>query len=118
MAFNTGEGGDDTPMSDINVTPLVDVMLEQPRQETKPINVAVDAAGKYAIGEENSATADLDVAALKQKLGEIAKNNPEAVVAISADNETPYENVARVLEAAKEAGIGKVGFRYKVETAK
>lgn len=146
MAFNTGEGGDDTPMSDINVTPLVDVMLvllivfmitmpvlthsiqinlptatetqEQPKQETKPINVAVDAAGKYAIGEENSTTADLDVAALKQKLVEIAKNNPEAVVAISADNETPYENVARVLEAAKEAGIGKVGFRYKVETAK
>ena len=27
MAFNVNEGGEDAPMSDINVTPLVDVML-------------------------------------------------------------------------------------------
>ena len=82
MAFNVNEGGDDAPMNDINVTPLVDVMLvllivfmitmpvlthsiqinfpttsstkEQPKQDVKPINLAVTAAGKYTLGEEST----------------------------------------------------------------
>lgn len=82
MAFNVNEGGEDAPMSDINVTPLVDVMLvllivfmitmpvlthsiqinlpttsnskEEPKQDVKPINLQVDAAGKYVLGAEST----------------------------------------------------------------
>ena len=94
MAFNVNEGGDDAPMNDINVTPLVDVMLvllivfmitmpvlthsiqinlpttsstkEQPKQDVKPVNLAVTAAGKYTLGEES--TNEMDLPALKAKL--------------------------------------------------
>lgn len=139
MAFNVNEGGDDAPMNDINVTPLVDVMLvllivfmitmpvlthsiqinlpttsstkEQPKQDVKPINLAVTAAGKYTLGEES--TNEMDLPAVKAKLEELAKNDPDAVLAIDADKDTPYENVAKVLEVAKEAGIVKVGFRLE-----
>lgn len=142
MAFNVNEGGDDAPMNDINVTPLVDVMLvllivfmitmpvlthsiqinlpttsstkEQPKQDVKPINLGVTAAGKYTLGEES--TNELDLAAVKVKLEELAKTNPDAVLAIDADANTPYENVVKVLEVAKDAGISKVGFR--LETTK
>ena len=139
MAFNVNEGGDDAPMNDINVTPLVDVMLvllivfmitmpvlthsiqinlpttsstkEQPKQDVKPINLAVTAAGKYTLGEES--TNEMDLPAVKAKLEELAKNDPDAVLAIDADKDTPYENVAKVLEVAKDAGISKVGFRLE-----
>ena len=139
MAFNVNEGGDDAPMNDINVTPLVDVMLvllivfmitmpilthsiqinlpttsstkEQPKQDVKPINLAVTAAGKYTLGEES--TNEMDLPAVKAKLEELAKNDPDAVLAIDADKDTPYENVAKVVEAAKDAGIVKVGFRLE-----
>ena len=135
MAFNVNEGGEDAPMSDINVTPLVDVMLvllivfmitmpvlthsiqinlpttsnskEEPKQDVKPINLA----GKYVLGAESSE--ELDLAAVKTKLEELAKTNPDAVLAIDADKDTPYQNVAKVLEAAKDAGIAKVGFRLE-----
>ena len=50
---------------------------------------------------------------MKTKLEELAKTNPDAVLAIDADKDTPYENVAKVLEAAKDAGIAKVGFRLE-----
>ena len=77
----------------------------------KPINLAVTAAGKYTLGEES--TNEMDLPAVKAKLEELAKNDPDAVLAIDADKDTPYENVAKVLEVAKEAGIVKVGFRLE-----
>ncbi|MFC2293213.1 MAG: biopolymer transporter ExbD, partial [Kingella oralis] len=113
MAFNVNEGGEDAPMSDINVTPLVDVMLvllivfmitmpvlthsiqinlpttsnskEEPKQDVKPINLAVNAAGKYVLGAESSE--ELELAAVKTKLEELAKANPDAVLAIGADKD-------------------------------
>ncbi len=139
MAFNVNEGGDDAPMNDINVTPLVDVMLvllivfmitmpvlthsiqinlpttsstkEQPKQDVKPINLAVTAAGKYTLGEES--TNEMDLPAVKAKLEELAKNDPDAVLAIDADENTPYEHVAKLLEVAKDAKISKIAFRLE-----
>ena len=140
MAFNVNEGGDDAPMSDINVTPLVDVMLvllivsmitilvlthsiqinlpttnerkaQQFKEDKKPINLQVDAAGKYVLGAES--TTPVDLVEVKAKLEELAKTDPDAVLAIDVDKDTPYENVVKVLEAAKDAGIAKVGFRLE-----
>lgn len=139
MAFNVNEGGDDAPMNDINVTPLVDVMLvllivfmitmpvlthsiqinlpttsstkEQPKQDVKPVNLAVTAAGKYTLGEES--TNEMDLPAVKAKLEELAKNDPDAVLAIDADENTPYEHVAKLLEVAKDAKISKIAFRLE-----
>ena len=113
MAFvSMGENDDDAPMSDINVTPLVDVMLvlmivfmitmpvlthsiqinlpttnnaqsqNTPKQETKPIDVAVQVSGKYVLGADS--TQQLDLQEVKQKLKTIAQNDSEAVLAIDA----------------------------------
>jgi len=50
---------------------------------------------------------------VKAKLEELAKTDPDAVLAIDADENTPYEHVAKVLEVAKDAGISKIAFRLK-----
>lgn len=144
MAFGSmGDGDDDAPMSDINVTPLVDVMLvllivfmitmpvlthslplelptassktEQPKVDVKPLEIAIDATGQYAIGSDSANKVALD--AVKSKFAEIAKNDPNTVVAIDADKTVAYDHVVKVLEAAREAGLNKVGFRMKVENA-
>lgn len=145
MAFNMGDGGDDAPMADINVTPLVDVMLvllivfmitmpvlthsislnlptasnevkQEPKQDVKPLEIAVDASGQYAVGAESGQKVDLD--AVKARLKEAAAKDPDTVVAIDADEQVAYEHVVKVLEAAQDAGLRKVGFRMEVKTAK
>ena len=145
MAFNMGDGGDDAPMADINVTPLVDVMLvllvvfmitmpvlthsislnlptasnevkQEPKQDIKPLEIAVDASGQYAVGAESGQKVDLD--AVKARLKEAAAKDPDTVVAIDADEQVAYEHVVKVLEAAQDAGLRKVGFRMEVKTAK
>lgn len=142
MSFGSMHDGDDMPMSDINVTPLVDVMLvllivfmitmpvlthsiplnlptsnsqtqTSPKVDIKPIEIAIDASGQYAIGAESENKVDL--AAVRTQLQTIAKENPDAVVAIDADETVAYEYVVKVLEAAQQAGLSKVGFRMKVE---
>lgn len=144
MAFSTN-GGEDEPMGDINVTPLVDVMLvllivfmitmpvlthsiplelpttsqkadEKPKQEIKPLTIAIDEDGAYRIGAESQQAVDLD--AVKRSLTELAKDKPDTVVAISADKNVPYDFVAQVLDAAREAKLSKVGFITKVEQGK
>lgn len=101
MAFNMSDGDEGAPMAEINVTPLVDVMLvllivfmitmpvlthsvpidlpttskkqeEKPKQDTKPIIITVDKDGGYYIGAD-STRVDLD--AVKSKLEEVAKND-------------------------------------------
>ena len=142
MAFSVGEHDDDAPMSDINVTPLVDVMLvlmivfmitmpvlthsvqiqlpttsdvkqEEAKKETKPLEISVDSSGQYVIGAESTTVLDLN--AVKKQLAQIAKEDPETVVAIDADKEAQYDSVAKLLEAAKDAGLRKVGFRMEVK---
>lgn len=143
MAFGSmNDGDDDAPMSDINVTPLVDVMLvllivfmitmpvmthslplnlptasqkaqTEAKIDTKPIEIAIDAAGQYAVGAESTEKLNLETVTLRLK--EIAQTDPDTVVAIDADETVAYEHVVKVLEAAREAGLSKVGFRMKVE---
>ncbi|ULJ65215.1 ExbD/TolR family protein [Wielerella bovis] len=145
MAFGSMNDGDDAPMSDINVTPLVDVMLvllivfmitmpvlthsiplnlptansqsqTPPKMDVKPIEVAIDAAGAYAVGADSEVKVDLET--VRQQFTKIAQENPDTVVAIDADETVAYEHVVKVLEAAREAGLSKVGFRMKTEAVK
>lgn len=142
MAFSTNGGDDDAPMADINVTPLVDVMLvllivfmitmpvlthsiplelpvtsqkkdEPPKQDVKPLTIAIDKDGAYRVGAESQDAVDLDT--VKRSLMEVAKDKPDTIVAISADKEVPYDFVAQVLDAARDAKLAKIGFVTKVE---
>lgn len=133
MAMNVGSAdGDDEIMSQINTTPLVDVMLvlliiflitipvvttsikvNLPKEvnqvrETKPENViiSVDAAGKiflYDTPVKNSTD-------LLDRMKKFAAKDPQPEVQIRGDGRTDFESVGRVMYALQRAGIVKVGF--------
>lgn len=119
------------PMAEINVTPLVDVMLvlvvifiltapllagsirlDLPRAEgTAPgapgesIAVAIDAAGQVFVGGE-----PVDGAALAERLRGTAARRPDTEVQLRADAGVPYGRVVEVMGAAHAAGLHRIGF--------
>jgi biopolymer transport protein ExbD len=135
MAMNVGsaDGADeDRVVSEINTTPLVDVMLvlliiflitipvvttsikvNLPKEsnqirETKPENIiiSVDAAGRIYWYDTRMANAT----ALVEKLKKVSTMNPQPEVQIRGDLSSNYEPVGRVLYAVQRAGIAKVSF--------
>ena len=134
MSMQVGEQdtGDDVPMSDINTTPLVDVMLvlliiflitvpvvkenipvklpaeiNQPTQ-TKPENIVIAVDTEGTVYWNNKPLADIE--SLQKKLYEVAVMVPQPEVHIRGDQESRYENVNKVVEACQRASIVKVGF--------
>ena len=133
MAMSVGSaGGEDAPMSTINTTPLVDVMLvlliiflitipvitktvkvSLPKAaniatQTKPenITVAVDAQGN--IYWNNGAVADRNE--LLERVKAEAVRDPQPEIHIRGDSNARYEDVGRVLYAIQRGGVVKVGF--------
>ncbi|WP_210545759.1 biopolymer transporter ExbD [Rhodoferax sp. PAMC 29310] len=130
MAFGTQDEPDDV-MNEINMTPLVDVMLvlliifiitvpvmkhavnvELPRvtneiQQTKPKTIAlsVDSQGNYHWNE-----APVQDSELLTRLQAEALKVPQADLHIRGDKDVRYERVAQVMAAAQQAGIKKIGF--------
>ena len=132
MSVGPSDGEDEAPMSDINTTPLVDVMLvlliiflitipvitqsvkvELPKAaniptQTKPenINIAVDRDGKVYWNTQLVP----DQETLLQKLRAVAVMNPQPEVHVRGDRETKYENIGRVIVLCQRSNILKVGF--------
>jgi biopolymer transport protein ExbD len=133
MAMSVGSaGGEDAPMSTINTTPLVDVMLvlliiflitipvitktvkvSLPKAaniatQTKPenITVAVDAQGN--IYWNNGAVADRNE--LLERVEAEAVKDPQPEIHSRGDSNARYEDVGRVLYAIQRGGVVKVGF--------
>jgi biopolymer transport protein ExbD len=134
MSVTTGGGPaeDDEPMSEINTTPLVDVMLvlliiflitvpvitqsvrvELPKAaniptQTKPenINIAVDAQGNVYWNTALIPSQE----ALLDRIKSIAVLDPQPEVHVRGDRATKYENIGRVVVLCQRAGIQKVGF--------
>ena len=132
MAMNTGVTEEAEAMSDINVTPLVDVMLvlliifiitirviiqQVPIQlpkatnlptQTKPenITIAVSKDGDIYWNTQKLASTD----ELKQKLRVAAREEPQPEVHIRGDSNVRYQFVGQVLVATQQIGIRKVAF--------
>ena len=131
MAFSSNSGGGG-PMADINVTPLVDVMLvlliifmitaplmshkvkvelpqatleEKPEIEQPPITLAVTADGKVYWNDEEVSADMLDA-----RLAGLAQKTPQPQVDIRSDNITKYSVIHEVVSDVRRAGIRKVGF--------
>ena len=127
-----GDGGEDEPVSAINTTPLVDVMLvlliiflitipvvthtvpvklpeerNQPSQ-TKPkdIVIAVDKEGQ--IYWANAPVPDLPT--LLDRLKVEAVKVPQPEVHIRGDQEARYQTIGQVVFTCQRAGIAKIGF--------
>lgn len=133
MAMSVGsDGGDDKPMSDINTTPLVDVMLvlliiflitipvvnfsvpvELPKQrnevrESEPKDIVITVAKDGKLYWFDAPIAGKE--ALFERLKGIAQQQPQPEVHVRGDAGSDYAPVGRVLLAAQRAGIAKVGF--------
>jgi biopolymer transport protein ExbD/biopolymer transport protein TolR len=108
------------PMSDINMTPLIDVMLvllvifmitaprsdaAQPSDAPQFIAVALDAQGRLYFGDEL-----LDAAAFTIRVGEAAKRNPQTEVQLRADKSVPYGRVAELIGIVQKVGLNRIGF--------
>jgi biopolymer transport protein ExbD len=132
MAMNVGSEGDDEIMSQINTTPLVDVMLvlliiflitipvvttsikvDLPKEknmvrETKPENViiSVDVKGKIFLYDTPIKNSD----DLLNRMKKFAVMKPQPEVQIRGDGKSDFESVGRVMYAVQRAGITKVGF--------
>ena len=130
MAFGTQDDNDEV-MNEINMTPLVDIMLvlliifiitipvmkhavniELPRasnqpQDAKPqtIRLTVDAEGKYFWNDEA-----VDEAKLNSLLQAEAQKKPQAPLHIRGDRAVRYERVAQAMAAAQLAGMTQIGF--------
>ena len=121
-----------TPMSDINMTPLIDVMLvllvifmitaplmtsslkldlpvsgatAQPSDAPQFISVALDPQGQLYFGEEK-----LDAATFATRVAEAAQKNPKTEVQLRADKTVAYGRVAELIETIQKAGITRIGF--------
>jgi biopolymer transport protein ExbD len=123
---------DEKPMSEINTTPLVDVMLvlliiflitipvitqsvkvDLPKAaniptQTKPenINIAVDKDGNVYWNTMLVPTQD----ALLDRIKGIATMNPQPEIHVRGDRGTAYEHIGRVIVLCQRGGIQKVGF--------
>ena len=132
MAMNVGADADDEIISQINTTPLVDVMLvlliiflitipvvttsvkvnlpmeKNQVRETKPANViiSVNASGKIFLYD----TPMKNTADLMERLKRFSVKDPQPEVQIRGDAKSDFEAVGRVLYAVQRAGITKVGF--------
>jgi len=130
MAFGTQDDTDEV-MNEINMTPLVDVMLvlliifmitvpvmkhaveiDLPRatsqpQDSKPetIRLSVDAQGTYFWNETPIQDDELE-----RQLQSAAARTPQPELHIRGDRAVRYERVALVMSAAKRAGLHKIGF--------
>jgi len=76
--------------------------------EVKPINVAVDSSEHYAIN--NMGTQFTGVAALATALKNAAGDQTDPTIVINADAKTPHQAVVNIMEAARQAGYGRITF--------
>jgi biopolymer transport protein ExbD len=131
MAFGGGLDSDNEVMSEINMTPLVDVMLvlliifiitvpvlthsvkvDLPRvsnekQEIKPQTVTLTVKADGAVFWDDT---PIDAAALELKLVEQAQKQPQPEVHIRGDKAAPYEHVLKTMAAVQQSGLLKLGF--------
>jgi biopolymer transport protein ExbD/biopolymer transport protein TolR len=120
-----------SPMSDINMTPLIDVMLvllvifiitaplmtsslklDLPRTDAATpqsapafVAVAIDGSGNLFFGDESIAREQLE-----QRLATAAKANPQLEVQLRADQKVPYGQVAELIALVQKAGLSRIGF--------
>jgi biopolymer transport protein ExbD len=129
MAFKTQEDSGDDVMGEINVTPLVDVMLvllvvfivtaplltqavhvnlpktaeTAPPEEKEAVYISVDAKGKVFIDKTEIALESFEKELLARKAAD-----PEIALNLNADDAVQYGTVAKVMSSIERSGITKL----------
>ena len=131
MSFGAFDQQGHTPMSEINTTPLVDVMLVlliifiiTAPLLTHTIRVDLPTAGSTVSPEKpdiitlslnregelfwnDAAVSQSD---LSQRLAEAGSRKPQPELHLRADRDTRYQRIAEIMSAAQKSGIQKLGF--------
>ena len=132
MAMGSLNGtGSQMPTAEINMTPLVDVMLvlliifmitaplmthsvkvDLPRASSTPtpekpmtLQVSITADNRIFIGSEA-----IDPAALESRFRDAVARDANVELHLKADRDSRYESVAETMSAARRAGLAKIGF--------
>ena|SRR5882724_2251422 len=132
MNFQRGRSREEP---EINLIPMIDVLLvilifmmvttsyarfselqinlpqaggETAASPAKPINVAVDALEHYAVN--NQALSYSGVDSLVVALKKAAADQTDPTIIINADAKTPHQSVINIMEAARQAGYGRITF--------
>jgi len=131
MAFGSGLDSSDDMVSEINMTPLVDVMLvlliifiitvpvlthsvklDLPRADNTPnlvkpesVNISVTADGALHWNDDTVTDAQLTT-----RLEAAATQQPQPEIFIRGDRKVDYERVVKVMAAVQRAGVLKLGF--------
>jgi biopolymer transport protein ExbD len=138
MNFRRGQAREEP---EINLIPMIDVLLviliflmvttsyakyselqinlpqaggEASTSQVQPINVSIDATAHYAIN--NTGLNFSDIAALAASLKTAAGTQTDPTIVINADAKTPHQAVINVMEAARQAGFGRITFATQNET--
>ncbi|MES9939217.1 MAG: biopolymer transporter ExbD [Candidatus Thiodiazotropha sp. 6PLUC2] len=131
MAFlNQGSSGCSGPRAEINMIPLIDVMLvllvifmvtapllthavkldlpkasSQPREKASKVEIAIDATGGLYWDGDILVTDDLE-----NRFAALANHSPETEIHLYADKSSRYEVIADVMTTASRAGLSHIGF--------
>ena len=130
MSMSSGTSSGES-MCDINMTPLIDVMLvllvifmitaplmtsslklDLPRTDAAQasdtplfVSVALDRDGRTFWGDEA-----VDAATFAERVAAAAKRNPQTEVQLRADRAVPYGRVAELIGVVQKAGLTRIGF--------
>ena len=132
MSMNSGRGGRRgryRPLAEINVTPLVDVMLvlliifmvtaplmtsgvsvdlpktsaQQLNSDSEPLTVSIKADGSIFLQDEA-----VEIGDLVTKLQAISKNNPDRRIFVRGDKDLAYGRIMEVMGTITQGGFTKV----------
>jgi biopolymer transport protein ExbD len=132
MSVGSDSGDEDAVMSEINTTPLVDIMLvlliiflitspvvmqlqkiklptetnQAMKNKPEDINIVVNKDGDIYWGQKKMANTDELFENLKKESVKI----PQPAVHVRGDMTSRYESIGRVMFQAQRAGVQKVGF--------
>ncbi|WP_338859882.1 biopolymer transporter ExbD [Mycetohabitans rhizoxinica] len=122
---------DDGLMNEINMTPLVDVMLvlliifivtipaiqhavkldlphaSSQRQDVRPAHVTVSVNADGTVFWDDVKVSDVE---LQRKIAAAAQAHPQPELHLRADRKVAYEHVADVMSYAQSSGLAKIGF--------
>jgi biopolymer transport protein ExbD len=130
MASKIG-GSDDEPIAEINVVPLVDIILvvliifmvtaplvlkptidiNLPKASSgdssppTPLNIAIGKEGSISLNGQPASLADVTAFAAK-----IIKDKPETAAILQADKTVTLETLTSIIDLVKSAGVKKVAF--------
>ncbi|WP_323815393.1 biopolymer transporter ExbD [Cellvibrio sp. NN19] len=130
MAISSGNSDNDEVLSEINITPMVDVMLvllvvfiltaplmtnsitvnlpkteatEQIQEPVKPLSLSIDANSLIYLDKEAFSLEQVEQELISRKAA-----NPDIKLSLNADEVVPYGVVAKIMVIIERAGIDKL----------